>query len=115
MAQAKTILVVGLVAEDEAPTTFLSQEVFADFEEQSVYEIEIRLNTRKPLPERLMTTVSTPEELMQLVQAVEGREIRLAVMIDERSRAQPQNVEELRTLLASHRSRGDTQKLFPIL
>jgi hypothetical protein len=115
MAQAKTILVVGLVAEDEAPTAFLPQEAFADFEEQTVYEVVIRLKTRKPLPERLMTTVSTPDELMQLVKAVEGQGIRLAVMIDERSRPQPQNVEELLTQLTSHRPRGDTTKLFPIL
>ena len=115
MAQAKTILVVGLVAEDDSPTTFLPQEAFADFVEQTVYEVEIRLKTRKPLPDRLMTTVSTPDELMQLVKAVEGQGIRLAVMTDERGRPQPQNVEELLAQLASQRPRGDTTKLFPIL
>jgi hypothetical protein len=115
MAQAKTILVVGLVAEDEAPTTFLPQEAFADFEEQTVYEVVIRLKTRKPIPDRLMTTVSTPDELMQLVKAVEGREIRLAVMTDERGRPQPQSVDDLLTQLASHRPKGDTPDLFPIL
>jgi hypothetical protein len=115
MTPAKSILVVGIVAEDEAPTTFLSQEAFADFEEQTVYEVVIRLQTGKPLPDHLMTTVSTPEELEQLVQAVEGRGIRLAVMTDERGYPQPQSVEELRSQLASRRSRGDTPNFFPIL
>jgi hypothetical protein len=115
MVQAKTILVVGLVAEDEAPTTFLPQEAFADFEEQTLYEVVIRLKTRKPIPDRLMTTVSTPDELMQLVKAVEGREIRLAVMTDERGRPQPQSVDDLLAQLASHRPRDDTPNLFPIL
>ena len=115
MPQEKTILVVGLVAEDDASTEFLSQEAFADFEEQTVYEVVIRLKTRKPIPDRLMTTVSTPDELMQLVKAVEGREIRLAVMTDERGRPQPQSVDDLLTQLASHRPKGDTPNLFPIL
>ena len=115
MAPAKTILVVGVVAEDGAPIAFLPQEAFADFEEQTVYEVVIRLRTGKPLPDRLMTTVSTPEELEQLVEAVEGREIRLAVMTDERGRPQPQSVEDLRTQLASHRPRGEPPNLFPIL
>jgi hypothetical protein len=115
MAPVKTILVVGLISEDEAPTTFLRQEAFADFEEQTVYEVVIRLTTGKPLPDRLMTTVSTPDELQQLIQAVEGRGIRLAVMTDERGRPQPQSVEDLLTQLASHRPGGDTPDLFPIL
>ena len=115
MVPVKTILAVRLVTEDGAPTTFLHQEAFADFEEQTVYEVVIRLTTGKPIPDRLMTTVSTPDELRQLVQAVEGHEIRLAVMTDERGRPQPQSVEDLLTQLASHRPRGDTPNLFPIL
>ena len=115
MAQIKTILVVGLVAEDGASTTFLPQEAFADFEAQTVYEVVLRLKTGKPLPDRLMTTVSTPDELGQLVQAVEGQGIRLAVMTDERGHPQLQSVEELLTQLACRRSRGDAHDLFPIL
>jgi hypothetical protein len=115
MAPVKTILVVGLVAEDEDSTTFLPQEAFADFEERTVYEVVIRLRTGKPLPDHLMTMVSTPGELEQLVEAVKGWGIRLAVMTDERGRPQPQSVEELRTQLASHRPRGEPPNPFPIL
>jgi hypothetical protein len=115
MPPAQTILVVGIVAEDEAPTTFLSQEAFADFEEQTVYEVVLRLTTGKPLPDRLMTTVRTPEELAQLVHAAEGRGIRLAVMTDERGRPHPQSVEELHDQLTRARPRGKPPNPFPIL
>ena len=115
MAPAKTILVIGLVAEDEAQTTFLPQEAFADFEEQTVYEVVLRLQTSKPLPDHLMTTVSTPDELEQLVDAAAGRGIRLALMTDERGRPQPQSVEELRTQLARRPPRSDAPNPFPIL
>jgi hypothetical protein len=62
MAPVKTILVVGFVTEDGTPTTFLHQEAFADFEEQTVHEVVIRLTTGKPIPDRLMTAVGPPDE-----------------------------------------------------
>jgi hypothetical protein len=62
-----------------------------------------------------MTTVSTPDELDQLVDVVEGRGIRLALMTDERGRPQPQSVEELRTQLARRPPSSEAPNLFPIL
>jgi hypothetical protein len=95
MSQKQTILVVGLIAEDETPTEFFPHASFADFEEQTVYEVVIRLKTGRPLPACLMTTVSCQEELLRLARAVEGKGIRLALMTDERTRAKPQSVDEL--------------------
>jgi hypothetical protein len=115
MVEGKTILVVGLVAEDDAPTAFLPQEAFADFEEQTVYEVVLRLKTGKPMPERLMIIVGTQDELLQLVEAVEGQGIRLALMTDERGHPQPQSVEDLLSRLASKPPGGNTKDLFPIL
>jgi hypothetical protein len=115
MSQEKTILVVGLVAEDDASTEFLSQEAFADFEEQSVYEVVMRLRTGKSLPDRLMTTVSFQDELSELVSAVTGKGIRLALMTDERKRAKPASVAELLTYLPKNAPKGDANHLFPIL
>jgi hypothetical protein len=115
MSQTKTILVVGLVAQDNAATEFISQEAFADFEEQSVYEVEIRLSTGKSLPDCLMTTVSSQEELLQLVRAVEGRDIRLALMTDERQRARPASIADLLDCLPKSTPKGDDSHLFPIL
>jgi hypothetical protein len=99
MSRKQTILVVGLIAEDEASTEFIPQASFADFEEQSVYEVVIRLKTGRQMPACLMTTVSSQDELLRLVRAVEGKGIRLALMTDERTRAKPQSVEELLALL----------------
>ena len=115
MSQEKIILVVGLVAEDDASTEFISQEAFADFEEQSVYEVVMRLRTGKALPDRLMITVSFQDELSELVSAVEGKGIRLALMTDERKRAKPESVAELLTYLPKSAPKGDAGHLFPIL
>jgi hypothetical protein len=115
MSQAKTILVVGLVAKDDAATEFISQEAFADFEEQSVYEVAIRLRTGKSLPDRLMTTVSSQEELLQLVSATEGKDIRLALITDERKRARPESIADLLDSLPKSAPKGDDSHLFPIL
>lgn len=95
MSRKQTILVVGLIAEDEAPTELIPQASFADFEEQTVYEVVMRLKTGRQMPACLMTTVSSQDELLRLVRAVEGKGIRLALMTDERARAKPQSVEEL--------------------
>ncbi len=99
MAQNKTILVVGLVADDDAPTPFKHPQAFDDFESQTVYEVVIRLKTGRPLPAQLMTMVRTRDDLQKLVRAAQGRGIHLAVVTDERTPVQPQSVDELLTLL----------------
>ena len=95
VAHQQTILVVGLVAADDAPTTFMSLKAFDDFDYRTVYEVVVRLKLGKPLPARLMTMVTTQDELLKLVRAVDGRNIRLAVITDERTLHQPQTVEAL--------------------
>ena len=95
MTRQQTILVVGLVATDDAPTTFMPQVIFDDFDHQTFYEVMVRLKTGKRLPAQLMTTVRTEGELLKLMRAVDGRNIRLAVMTDERMSHQPQTVEAL--------------------
>ena len=99
MAQNKTILVVGLVADDEEPTTSMHPKAFDDFEPQTVYEVVIRLKTGRPLPAQLMTMVRSQDELHRLVRAARGRDVRLAVMTDLRTPTQPQSVDELFALL----------------
>jgi hypothetical protein len=62
-----------------------------------------------------MTTVSSQEELLQLVRAVEGRDIRLALMTDERQRARPASIADLLDCLPKSTPKGDDSHLFPIL
>ncbi|ETW98016.1 MAG: hypothetical protein ETSY1_20460 [Candidatus Entotheonella factor] len=99
MAQNKTILVVGLVADDDESATFMHPKAFDDFESQTVYEVVIRLKTGRPLPDQLMTMVRTQDDLHKLVRAAQSRDVRLAVMTDLRTTDQPQSVEELLALL----------------
>lgn len=99
MAQNKTILVVGLVADDGESRTFMHPKAFDDFESQTVYEVVIRLKTGRPLPTQLMTMVRAQDELQKLVRAAQGRDVRLAVMTDLRTAAQPQSADELLALL----------------
>ena len=99
MAQNKTILVVGLVAEDGEPTAFMHPKAFDDFEPQTVYEVVVRLKTGRPLPAQLMTMVRSQDDLHKIVRAVRGRDVRLAVMTDLRTTPQPQSVDELFALL----------------
>jgi hypothetical protein len=99
VAQNRTILVVGLVADDGEPTTFMNPKAFDDFESQTVYEAVIRLKTGRPLPDQLMIMVRTQDDLQKIVRAARGREVRLAVMTDLRTPTQPQSVDELLALL----------------
>jgi hypothetical protein len=99
VAQNKTILVVGLVADDGEPTAFMHPKAFDDFEPQTVYEVVVRLKTGRPLPAQLMTMVRSQDDLHRLIRAARGRDVRLAVTTDLRTPTQPQNVDELFTLL----------------
>ncbi len=99
VARQQTVLVVGLVAEDEAPTTFIPHTAFDDFAHQTVYEVILRLRADKLLPFPLMTTVCTQDELLRLVRAAEQRGVRLCVMTDERLPVQPESVQALLALL----------------
>ena len=110
MARQQTILVVGLVAEDDAPTTFRSEAAFDDFDYRSVYELVVRLKTGRPLPAQAMTIVRGKDELERLMRAVNGHNIRLAVMTDERISPQPQTVEALLAQLPG-RASGETECL----
>jgi len=99
VVQNKTILVVGLVADDGEPNAFMHPNAFDDFEPQTVYEVVIRLKTGRPLPAQLMTLVRSQDDLHRLVRAARGRDVRLAVMTDLRTPTQPQSVDELFALL----------------
>ena len=99
MAQNKTILVVGVVADNGEQGAAMHPKAFDDFEAQTVYEVIIRLKTGRPLPAQLMTLVRTRDELQRLARAAGGRDVRLAVRTDLRSPTQPQNVDELLALL----------------
>lgn len=113
MAQNKTILVVGLVADVGEPNTLMHPNAFDDFEAQTVYEVVIRLKTGRPLPDRLMTMVRSQDDVQKLVRAAQRRDVRLAVMTDLRTPNQPQSVEELLALLPEttrdHRRKGWSQ------
>jgi len=99
VAQNKTILVVGVVADEAETSSVMHPNAFDDFEAQSVYEVVIRLRTGRPLPAQLMTLVRTQDELQRLVRAARGRDVRLAVTTDLRTPTQPQSVDELLALL----------------
>jgi hypothetical protein len=55
------------------------------------------------------------DELSELVSAVAGKGIRLAVMTDERRRPKPESIAELLTYLPKSTPKGDASHLFPIL
>jgi len=99
VTQNKTILVVGLVADDGDPSSFMHPNAFDDFESQTVYEVAVRLRTGRPLPPQLMTMVRSQDDLQRLVRAARGRDVRLAVTTDLRTPTQPQSVDELLALL----------------
>lgn len=98
MAKQRTILVVGLIADDDTATTFRPPAAFDDFEDRTVYEVIARLRSGKFLPDLVMTAVRTSDELLRLSKIADKRGVRLAVVTDERTRRQPQSVEELLAL-----------------
>ena len=99
MAENKTILVVGVVADEDEPSTSMHPKAFDDFESQTVYEVVVRLRTGRPLPARLMTVVRTQDDLQKLMRAAQRRDVRLAVTTDRRTPTQPQSADELLALL----------------
>jgi len=99
VAQHKTILVVGIVADDGETDSFMHPRAFDDFEPQSVYEVVIRLKTGRPLPDQLMTMVRSQDDLQKIIRAARGRDVRLAVTTDLRLPNQPQSVDDLLALL----------------
>jgi hypothetical protein len=95
MSEEKKILVVGLVETDDASTDFIPREAFADFEEQTAYEVALRLGVGKSLPDLLMITVSSQDELRELINALGGENVRFTLMTNSRAREVPQTMEDL--------------------
>ena len=97
MSDSNKLLVVGLVTEGEMADGEL--DPFEDYQELSVYELEIRFLTGRTIPPQTMVFITTQSELSELLKTIEGKGVELEVTTDDLGRPQPENLEDLKALL----------------
>lgn len=117
MSQQITLVVVGLIASEEAEDDDLPY----DLEELSPYELDIRLRVGRSVPDRVLILIESQGELKELIAAIEGQDMTLDIMTDDPSKPKPATLDELWELLPQGEPAGgndapaDTEDPFRIL
>jgi hypothetical protein len=117
MSQQKTLVVVGLIASEEAEDDDLPY----DLEELSPYELDIRLRVGRSVPDRVLILIESQSELKELIAAIEGQDMALDIMTDDPSKPKPATLDDLWELLPQGEAAGgndapaDTEDPFRIL
>ena len=95
MLQQITLVVVGLIALHDNDVIDLPE----DLDELSAYELALRLRVGRKLPDRVLICVSSQEELLELMEGIEGLDTKLELMTDDRTKTAPANLDELMAFL----------------
>lgn len=95
MTQQITLVVIGMIAlhDDDAI------DIPEDLDELSAYELVLRLRVGRPLSARTLICVSSQQELLELIHGIEGMDITLDLMTDDRNKPAPANLDDLMALL----------------
>lgn len=117
MSQQITLVVVGLIASEEAEDDDLPY----DLEELSPYELDIRLRVGRSVPDRVLILIESQSELKELIAAIEGQDMALDIRTDDPSKPKPATLDDLWELLPQGEPAGgndapaDTEDPFRIL
>jgi hypothetical protein len=117
MSQQITLVVVGLIAQEDAGDDDLPY----DLEELSPYELDIRLRVGRSVPGRVLILIESQGELKELIAVIEGQDMVLDIMTDDPSKPKPTTLDELWELLPQSETAGgndapeDTDNPFRIL
>jgi hypothetical protein len=95
MTQPIRLIVMGMIALDDNDAV----EIPEDLDELSAYELALRLQIGRPVADRTLICVSSRQELLELIEGIEGLDIALDLTTDDRNQPAPANLDDLMALL----------------
>jgi len=97
MSEPTTLVVVAMIALDDDHLADIPE----DLEELSAYEVGMRRRVGRALPDPVMICVVDQDELKELMDGIEGLDVTLDLMTDDRTKPKPESLDDLWALLPS--------------
>ncbi len=97
MSEPTTLVVVALIALDDDHLADIPE----DLEELSAYELGMRRRVGRAVPSPVLICVDSQDELKELMDGIEGMDVALDLMTDDRTKPKPQTLDDLWSLLPS--------------
>lgn len=97
MAEPTALVVVALIALDEDHLADIPE----DLEELSAYELGMRRRVGRAVPSPVLICVDSQDELKELMDGIEGMDVSLDLMTDDRTKPKPHTLDDLWSLLPS--------------
>jgi hypothetical protein len=95
MSEPTTLVVVAMIALDDDHLADIPE----DLEELSAYELGMRRRVGRALPSPVLICVASQDELKELMDGIEGMEVTLDLMTDDRTKPKPETLDDLWSLL----------------
>jgi hypothetical protein len=95
MSEPTTLVVVAMIALDDDHLADIPE----DLEELSAYELGMRRRVGRALPSPVLICVASQDELKELMDGIEGLEVTLDLMTDDRTKPKPETLDDLWSLL----------------
>ena len=95
MSEPTTLVVVALIALDDDHLANIPE----DLDELSAYELGIRRRVGRAVPSPVLICVASQEELKELMDSIEGMDVTLDLMTDDRTKPKPETLDDLWSLL----------------
>jgi hypothetical protein len=95
MSEPTTLVVVAIIALDEDHLADIPE----DLEELSAYELGMRRRVGRAVPSPVLICVDSQDELKELMDGIEGMEVTLDLMTDDRTKPKPETLDDLWSLL----------------
>jgi hypothetical protein len=95
MSEPTTLVVVAMIALDEDHLADIPE----DLEELSAYELGMRRRVGRAVPSPVLICVDSQDELKELMDGIEGMEVTLDLMTDDRTKPKPETLDDLWSLL----------------
>jgi hypothetical protein len=97
MSEPITLVVVAMIALDEDQLADIPE----DLAELSAYELGMRRRVGRPVPSPALICVASQDELKELMDGIEGMDVALDLMTDDRTKPKPETLDDLWALLPS--------------
>lgn len=95
MSEPTTLVVVALIALDDDHLANIPE----DLDELSAYELGIRRRVGRAVPSPVLICVASQEEVKELMDSIEGMDVTLDLMTDDRTKPKPETFDDLWSLL----------------
>jgi len=97
MSEPTTLVVVAMIALDEDHLADIPE----DLEELSAYELGMRRRVGRAVPNPVLIFVDSQDQLKELMDGIEGMDVTLDLMTDDRTKPKPATLDDLWSLLPS--------------